>query len=427
VSPTKSCDEAEGTASSLAQAPFLRPDIMKLESTIAVLSLVTLTACGVSGPDPASDEGAGGSGGDVFGPAAGVGGQGADPGPSGTGPGNGAGSGSGGNGGSGGGTGGGGGSDCPAGVICVDSYPHFHDGNTTGAASDQFDTYGCGSQNESGPEVLYRIEVPSEGFVWLDLSGLPAGVDVDVNLLGSLDPNDCLDRGNWDVGELVPAGQYFVSVDTWVDGNGVPHDGAYTLGVGLLTVQDLQSWGIDPSVAADALRVFDRAWTYDQVDTTAYAVVDFAVHAADERMWVFDVFEASLHHQTYTSVGDVSDPDHDGWADSFSNQSGSHMSSLGLMKGAELYVGSYGNSLRLDGLEPGYNDNVRDRAIVVHPWTGSAPAYVMSQPAGAAPTWGCLGIDPAIVDDLRTFLAGGGLILSHFPDGDWSANSTFLQ
>ena len=163
-----------------------------------------------------------------------------------------------------------------------------------------------------------------------------------------------------------------------------------------------------------------------EVETTAYAVVDFAVHASDKRMWVFDVFEASLQHETYTSVGEMSDPNFDGWADSFSNQSGSHQSSLGLMKGAELYVGDFGNSMRLDGLEPGYNDKVRDRAIVVHPWNGSAPAYATSQPAGAAPTWGCLGIDPAIVDDLRSFLANGGLILSHFPDGNWSSNSSYL-
>lgn len=397
---------------------------MKLNSAISALSLLALTACGVAGPDGAPDDedGVGGSGAADTTAAGGQGGDPAGPGVGGSGGTGGGGAGSS----TGGGGAGGGEPDCPAGVICVDSYPFFHSSTTTGAP-EQFDAYGCSAQNEAGPEVLYRIDVPADGFVWLDLSGLPAGVDVDVHLLGSLDPNDCIDRGHWDVGELVPAGQYFVSVDTWVDENGMAYDGGYTLGVGVTTVADLQGWGIDPSVASDALKVFDNAWSDDLVETTAYAVVDFAVHASDQRMWVFDVFEASLRHATYTSVGEMSDPNFDGWADSFSNTSGSHQSSLGLMKGAELYVGSFGNSMRLDGLEPGYNDNVRDRAIVVHPWNGSAPAYATSQAAGAAPTWGCLGIDPAIVDDLRAFLANGGLLLSHFPDGSWSNGSSFLQ
>jgi hypothetical protein len=156
-------------------------------------------------------------------------------------------------------------------------------------------------------------------------------------------------------------------------------------------------------------------------------VVDFAVHASQRRMWIFDVFEASLRHHTFTTVGDMSDPNGDGWADVFSNASGSHQSSLGLMKGAETYTGTYGESLRLDGLEPGYNDNIRDRAIVLHPWNGSMQAYVDANPAtGAAPTWGCFGIDPAIVLDVRAFLSDGGLLLSHFPDGNWSTQSSYL-
>jgi L,D-transpeptidase catalytic domain len=391
---------------------------MKCDLSILCPLLVGIVACGVAGPDASLDDEGGGS--DSVAASGGAGAGEDMPG------GAGAGAAGGGGGGITSGGGGGGEPDCPAGVICVGTFPFAHSATTTGAASDQFDSYGCGPQNESGPEVVYRVDVPSEGFLWLDLSDLPAGVDVDLHLLASLDPDDCLDRGHWEVGQLLPAGSYYVVVDTWVDANDGPADGAYTLGIGVTTVQDLTGWGVSPAVAADALHVFDRAWDQGQVDTSAYAVVDFAVHASQPRMWVFDVFDAALRHQTYTTVGDMSDPDGDGWADIFSNQSGSHQSSLGLMKGAELYSGTYGNSMRLDGLELGYNDDVRPRAIVVHPWTGSDPAYATANPSGAAPTWGCLGIDPAIVDDLRAFLANGGLILSHFPDGDWSTDSSFM-
>ena len=59
---------------------------------------------------------------------------------------------------------------------------------------------------------------------------------------------------------------------------------------------------------------------------------------------------------------------HWAWATKFSNTNDSHQSSLGLMRTGETYYGSYGYSLRLDGLEDGYNDAVRSRAIVIHPW-----------------------------------------------------------
>ena len=54
------------------------------------------------------------------------------------------------------------------------------------------------------------------------------------------------------------------------------------------------------------------------------------------------------------------------FAEKFSNVEGSNMSSPGFYTTDETYVGGNGYSLRLDGLEPGKNDNARQRAIVIH-------------------------------------------------------------
>jgi hypothetical protein len=116
----------------------------------------------------------------------------------------------------------------------------------------------------------------------------------------------------------------------------------------------------------------------------------------------------------------------DGWAVDFSNISESHQSSLGMMKGAESYYGSFDYSMRLDGLENGYNDKVRSRAIVVHGWTGSRPEYVQSY-GSVAPTWGCPSVDDREVQWVVDTLKDGSLLFFWYPDGDWSINSGYLQ
>ena len=70
----------------------------------------------------------------------------------------------------------------------------------------------------------------------------------------------------------------------------------------------------------------------------------------------------------------------------FSNQDGSHLSSLGKALVAERYKGRYGVAYRLDGLEES-NLNMRSRDVVLHGWQ-----YTTSLPIFPFPTvgsWGC--------------------------------------
>ena len=96
-----------------------------------------------------------------------------------------------------------------------------------------------------------------------------------------------------------------------------------------------------------------------------------------------------------------------------------------MMRGAESYTGSYGYSMRIDGLEAGYNDNVRSRAIVMHGWQGSRPEYV-NQYGSVAPTWGCPAVDDRKVSDVVDTLSDGALLFFWYPDNDWSQFSDYL-
>lgn len=318
---------------------------------------------------------------------------------------------------------------CPAGLICVSTFPHDDTNTTTGASSDRFDSYSCASStDESGPEVVYQVELPSRGVLTLELleDEMATTADIDVHLLASLDADDCLDRGHWMAGDLLEAGTWYVVADTWVSAGGDEQDGDYTLRFGFLSEDDMVAQGMSRSVAADALHAWDVAWDGGEVGRLSYAVTDFGVHSSSERQWIYDMGTGELEWNLHVAHGEASSSaSDDGVSDSFSNTPESHQSSLGMMRGGERYSGSFGYSMRLDGLEEDYNDNVRSRAIVVHPWEGSRPEYV-ARYGEVAPTWGCPAIDDRETVDVVDFMSDGGMFLFHYEDGDWSSHSSYL-
>jgi hypothetical protein len=105
---------------------------------------------------------------------------------------------------------------------------------------------------------------------------------------------------------------------------------------------------------------------------------------------------------------------------------GSLQSSLGLFRGEETYDGKHGYSLRLDGLEPGVNDNARDRAIVIH-GADYVDRELISKYGRIGRSFGCpavrQGVARMVVDNLKD----GQLVFSYFPDQNWLKNSSLLN
>jgi len=123
--------------------------------------------------------------------------------------------------------------DCPEGLICVESLPYVHNGDTTDSTRREFDFYSCAtSTDESGPEVVYRVDLAQAGYLGAAIDDSTSGVDIDAHILGSLDAQDCLDRGNSDAGALLQPGYAYVVADTYVSG-GVEQAGPYVLTLGL--------------------------------------------------------------------------------------------------------------------------------------------------------------------------------------------------
>jgi hypothetical protein len=92
-------------------------------------------------------------------------------------------------------------------------------------------------------------------------------------------------------------------------------------------------------------------------------IIDFSKPSTRERLFVIDLENKHILYKSLVSHGQNSGAN---IASRFSNVPRSKKSCLGFFVTAETYSGKYGYSLKLDGIEPGINDNARYRGIVIH-------------------------------------------------------------
>jgi hypothetical protein len=116
-------------------------------------------------------------------------------------------------------------------------------------------------------------------------------------------------------------------------------------------------------------RAGDAIWKRDIV-----GIADFGLHSARPRFHFVnldreEVFSVPVSH------GTGSDREHDGWLKQYSNVEGSNATSRGAYVTWEWYVGRYGTSVRLGGLDP-TNDAALKRYIVMHRAAYAEPSHI---------------------------------------------------
>lgn len=92
-------------------------------------------------------------------------------------------------------------------------------------------------------------------------------------------------------------------------------------------------------------------------------IVDFNKSSTQKRLWIIDLAGQKLLFNTLVAHGQGSGGDR---PDKFSNIPNSHQSSLGFYVTSDIYHGKHGLSMKLDGMDKGFNTNAKDRAIVIH-------------------------------------------------------------
>lgn len=151
-------------------------------------------------------------------------------------------------------------------------------------------------------------------------------------------------------------------------------------------------------------------------------VIDYSKPSTERRMWVYDLKSRELLYEELVAHGQGSGAN---MATNFSNEPETHRTSLGLFVTADTYVGKNGYSLRLDGLDRGYNDQARDRAIVMHGAPYVSESFVKAN-GRLGRSWGCPAVSAEVARELIDNVKGGGLVFAYYPDSQWLKSSKYL-
>ncbi len=176
---------------------------------------------------------------------------------------------------------------------------------------------------------------------------------------------------------------------------------------------------------------FDYAWKGYQhllnakkISRSNYLTIcDFSQSSKQKRFYIIDLVKYKLVTNTYVAHGKNSGAE---YATQFSNKPESLQSSLGFYLTSGTYIGAHGLSLRVMGVDPGFNDKALERSIVIH-----GAAYVDKARANAGiamgRSWGCPAVPQNESTTIITTIKNGTCLFIYYPLKSYLLQSKILN
>ncbi|MCW8450410.1 murein L,D-transpeptidase catalytic domain family protein [Legionella quinlivanii] len=152
-------------------------------------------------------------------------------------------------------------------------------------------------------------------------------------------------------------------------------------------------------------------------------VIDYSLPSSEKRFWVFDLSQQRLLFHTYVSHGITSGSLNTNY---FSNKYNSKASSIGVYTTDQAYYGREGLSLRLDGLDRGFNDNASNRAVVMHGGWYMAEDFIKKY-GRPGRSWGCPALPMDKTVPIINTIKNKSLFVIYYPSDSWFVRSKFLN
>lgn len=180
---------------------------------------------------------------------------------------------------------------------------------------------------------------------------------------------------------------------------------------------------LNPTVLKLALEAYNCASLSGMPRRPLLTIIDYSLPSAAKRMWVFDLSRNKLLFNNLVAHGQGSG---DALSHYFSDRPETHASSIGLYLTENTYIGHDGFSLRLAGLDKGFNDTALSRDIVMH-----GASYVSDQMARAynmiGRSWGCPAVPKPLAAPIINTIKEGSLIFAYYPNNKWLQSSRYLH
>ncbi|MFT3932534.1 MAG: murein L,D-transpeptidase catalytic domain family protein [Chitinophagaceae bacterium] len=152
-------------------------------------------------------------------------------------------------------------------------------------------------------------------------------------------------------------------------------------------------------------------------------ICDFSQSSRRKRFFVIDVEQQKVLINTYVAHGRRSGSE---YARSFSNSPESHMSSLGFYKTESTYYGGHGLSLKIEGLEKGFNDKADERNIVVHGSDYVGGNFIKNNPFNGR-SYGCPAVPANQVNNVINTIKNGSCLFIYHPTKNYLTHSRILN
>lgn len=172
--------------------------------------------------------------------------------------------------------------------------------------------------------------------------------------------------------------------------------------------------------------IFVKAvYGYDHIpkDKNILTIIDFSQPSTEKRAYVIDMVEKKLLFNTWVSHGVNTG---ENMAEHFSNEEGSRKSSLGFYLTAETYRGKNGRSMRLDGLEKGFNDSARTRYIVIHGADYVSPEFIENE-GRLGRSWGCPAFPVPVTKPIIRKIKRGSVVFIYGEDPEYLNKSLYFS
>ena len=157
--------------------------------------------------------------------------------------------------------------------------------------------------------------------------------------------------------------------------------------------------------------------------TNILSICDLSQSSRNKRLYVLDLEQRTVLINTYVAHGRNSGTE---YARSFSNNPSSHKSSLGFYVTGETYYGDNGLSLKIRGMERGFNDKANGRNIVVHGSEYIGPDFLRMNGFGGR-SYGCPAVPADEAPQVIDFIKEGSCLFIYHPTKKYITRSKILN